>query len=131
EWALGKRWIDLDARGRAMICAALFGSMGRTELPDRLHELAGGDDLREGVTWGLGYRLARRLGGGSRVSLSTSALRRKKKRLVLRLDESRAALGHYPATKDLETLAGWLDLEPKIKIGSFESAEQAEQFAQP
>ncbi|MEX0341453.1 MAG: Ppx/GppA family phosphatase, partial [Erythrobacter sp.] len=43
EWALGKRWIDLDARGRAMICAALFGSMGRTELPDRLHELAGGD----------------------------------------------------------------------------------------
>ncbi|KWV96407.1 Ppx/GppA family phosphatase [Erythrobacter sp. AP23] len=120
EWALGKRWIDLDARGRAMICAALFGSMGRTELPEKLRELASDDDLREGMTWGLGYRLARRLGGGSRVSLTTSALRRKKKSLVLRLDESRAALANYPATQDFEILATWLDLKPKIKIGSFD-----------
>ncbi|AXK42945.1 Ppx/GppA family phosphatase [Erythrobacter aureus] len=120
EWALGKRWIDLDARGRAMICAALFGSMGRTELPDKLRELASDDDLREGMTWGLGFRLARRLGGGSKVSLTTSALRRKKKRLVLRLHESRAALANYPATLDFEVLANWLDLSPKIKIGNFE-----------
>ena len=28
--------------------------------------------------------------------------------LVLRLDESRAALANYPATQDLEVLAGWL-----------------------
>ena len=120
EWPLGKRWIDLDARGRAMICAALFGSMGRTDVPDKLRELASDDDLREGMTWGLGFRLARRLGGGSRVSLSTSALRRKKKSLVLRLDESRAALATYPATREFEMLADWLDLKPKIKIGSFD-----------
>jgi len=120
EWSLGKRWIDLDARGRAMICAALFGSMGRTELPAKLRELASDDDLREGMTWGLGFRLARRLGGGSKVSLTTSALRRKKKSLVLRLDESRAALANYPATLDFEILAEWLDLKPKIKIGRFD-----------
>ncbi|QYJ08582.1 Ppx/GppA family phosphatase [Qipengyuania flava] len=119
EWALGKRWIDLDARGRAMICAALFGSLGRTALPEKLRELASDDDLREGMTWGLGFRLARRLGGGSKVSLSTSALRRKKKSLVLRLNESRSALAAYPATKDFEMLADWLDLKPKIKIGDF------------
>ncbi len=119
EWSLGKRWIDLDARGRAMICAALFGSIGRTELPERLRVLASDDDLREGMTWGLGFRLARRLGGGSRMSLTTSALRRKKKSLVLRLDESRAALAIYPATRDFEILAEWLDLKPKIRIGSF------------
>ena len=127
EWSLGKRWIDLDARGRAMICAALFGSMGRTELPERLRVLASDDDLREGVTWGLGFRLARRLGGGSRMSLTTSALKRKKKSLVLRLDESRAALAIYPATRDFEILAEWLDLKPKIKIGSFAVSELSEE----
>ena len=74
---------------------------------------------REGTAWGLGFRLGRRLGGGSKVSLSTSALRRKKKSLVLRLNESRAALANYPATRDFEMLADWLDLKPKIKIGDF------------
>lgn len=122
EWSLGKRWIDLSARGRAMICAALLGSLGKTDLPDSLRVLASEEELREGTTWGLGFRLGRRLGGGSRVSLSTSALKRKKKSLVLRLDESRAALANYPATQDLEVLAGWLDLKPKIKIGNFDFA---------
>ena len=120
EWSLGKRWIDLDPRGRAMICAALFGSMGLTDLPGKLRELASDEDLHEGVTWGLGFRLGRRLGGGSRVSLSTSALRRKKKSLVLRLHESRAALAIYPATQDFERLAEWIGLKPKIKIGDFD-----------
>ena len=127
EWPLGKRWIDLDARGRAMICAALFGSMGRTDVPEKLSELASDDDLREGITWGLGYRLARRLGGGSRMSLTTSALRRKKKSLVLRLDESRAALATYPAMREFEALADWLGLKPKVKVGSFKFGGEEEE----
>ncbi len=127
EWSLGKRWIDLSARGRAMICAALLGSLGRTTLPDELRDLASEAELREGVTWGLGFRLGRRLGGGSRVSLSTSALKRKKKSLVLRLDESRAALANYPATQDLESLAEWLGLEAKIKIGQYDFAQFADE----
>lgn len=120
EWALDKRWIGCDARARAMICAALIGSMGRSAIPDRLRSLAEDDDLREAVTWGLGFKLARRLGAASRVSMISSALIRKKRRLILRLDPSRAALGNYPVTKDLDILAGFIGLEPKIKIGEIE-----------
>ncbi|GMM92926.1 Ppx/GppA family phosphatase [Qipengyuania sp. MTN3-11] len=123
EWALDKRWIWLDARGRAMICAALFGSLGRTALPDALRELAGDDDLREAVGWGLAFRLARQLGASSKVSLTTSALRAKKKNLVLRLDKSRAALATWPVERDLEMLADWLGLTPKIKTGDFQFDE--------
>ena len=106
-----------------MICAALFGSLGRTEVPAKLRELADDDDLREGLTWGLGFRLARRLGAGSRKALGNSRLRLKKKSLVLYLDESRAALATWPLTKDLDVLAEWLDRTPKIKIGEYGSEE--------
>lgn len=120
EWALDKRWIGCSARCRAMLCASLIGSMGRSSIPDRLRSLASDDDLREAVTWGLGFKLARRLGAASRVSMISSALIRKKRRLILRLDPSRAPLGNYPVTKDLEILANFLELEPKVKIGTVE-----------
>ena len=128
EWALDKRWIWIDARGRAMVCAALFGSLGRNSVPDALRELASDDDLREGVAWGLAFRLARQLGASSKVSLTTSALRAKKKNLVLRLDRSREALVTWPVERDLEMLADWLGLQPKVKIGdfSFEEPEDGE-----
>ena len=119
EWSLDKRWIDCSARGRAMICAALMGSLGRTGMPERFRVLAGDDDLREAVGWGLGFRLARRLGAGTRISMSHSSLRKQNDELVLRLDQSRAALIHYVVERDFEMLAGWLDLEPKIKIGDY------------
>ena len=120
EWALDKRWIDCSARDRAMICAALFGSLGRTELPSELRKLADDEDLREGLTWGLGFRLARRLGAGSRKALGNSRLRLKQKSLILYLDQARAALATWPLTKDLDVLAEWLDRKPKIKIGEYE-----------
>lgn len=116
EWSLDKRWLDLSPRGRAMICAALIGALGRTELPERLRVLASEDDLREGVTWGLGLRLAQRLGGGTRESLANSRLRRKKRKLVLELAPSHAALAAGPVPLELAMLAGWLGLEPKIKM---------------
>lgn len=125
EWALDKRWIGCDARGRAMICSALLGSLGRTEVPVSFRRLASDDDLHEGLTWGLGYRVARRLRAGSHAMMTTSSLTRKKNKLVLRLDKSRAAMAHYPLTFDLEVLATWLDLEPKIKIGSYDFEEDA------
>ncbi|MDP4575670.1 Ppx/GppA family phosphatase [Qipengyuania sp. G39] len=118
EWSLDKRWIDLSPRGRAMICAALVGSLGRTELPDRLRELASDDDLREGMTWGLGLRLAQRLGAGTRESLSHSSLRRENGALVLRLDPERAALAAGPVETELQRLADWLGLEAKVAAGS-------------
>ena len=127
EWALDKRWIGCDARGRAMICSALLGSLGRTEVPNSFRKLASDDDLREGLAWGLGMRVARRLGAGSHAMMTTSSLTRKKNRLVLRLDNSRKAMAHYPLTYDLEVLAGWLDLEPKIRIGSYSFEDESGQ----
>ena len=124
EWALDKRWIGCDARDRAMICAALIGSLGRTEVPASFRRLASDDDLHEALAWGLGYRVARRLGAGSHAMMTSSSLTRKKNKLVLRLDKSRAAMAHYPLTLDFEVLAAWLDLEPKIKIGSYDFDEE-------
>ena len=116
EWSLDKRWVDLSPRGRAMICAALVGSLGRTELPDRLRDLASDDDLREGMTWGLGLRLAQRLGAGTRESLSHSSLKRGEERLVLHLDPERAALAAGPVESELAMLADWLGLEAEVVI---------------
>ncbi len=123
EWALDKRWIALEARERAMICAALFGSLGRTDPPATLGELASAKDIREGTGWGLSFRLARRLGAGSQVSLSLSALRLPDDALTLHLDESRAALATSSLMKDLAALAAWLDREPKIAIVAFVRAD--------
>ena len=127
EWALDKRWLDCSARDRAMMCAALFGSLGRTELPAKLRELTDDEDLREGVTWGLAFRLARRLGAGSRTALANSKLRIKKKSLVLYVDQSRQALATWPLTRDLEILAEWLERKPKIKIGEYDFEDDLEE----
>jgi exopolyphosphatase/guanosine-5'-triphosphate,3'-diphosphate pyrophosphatase len=115
-WSLDKRWIDCKPSERAKICAALYASLGRTDYPERLLALADKQALRDAVTWGLGFRLARRLGGGSRPALSASRLQCKKQKLVLRIDPSRAQLAHYPITRDLENLASWLGVEAKLKI---------------
>jgi exopolyphosphatase/guanosine-5'-triphosphate,3'-diphosphate pyrophosphatase len=68
------------------------------------------------MAWGLAMRLARRLGATSRVSLITSALARTKKKLVLRLDESRAALAGEGVMRDLAGLSDWMDLAPELQI---------------
>lgn len=116
EWALDKRWVGLDARGRAMIAAMLLGSCNKTAWPARVGALASEEDLREAMAWGLAMRLARRLGATSRVSLMTSALARTKKKLVLRLDESRAALAGEGVMRDLAGLSDWMDLAPELQI---------------
>ncbi len=116
-WPLEKRWVGLDPRGRAMIAAALLGSCGKTSWPRSLEVLASKKDLRQAMAWGLGIRLANRLGAASPVSMTTSSLTRKKNSLVLRLDESRAPLAAEVVEEDLAALAEWLDLAPKLKIG--------------
>ena len=120
EWALDKRWISCRDEERAMICAALFGSLGKTDPPATLSKLAGSADIREGTTWGLSFRLARRLGAGAQTPLSRSRLRLKKKALVLYLDESRAALATDALVGEFHNLAEWLEREPRLKIGDYE-----------
>lgn len=125
EWALDKRWIDCSPRDRAMVCAALYGSLGRTGLDARLRVLASDDELREAVTWGLGFRLARRLGAGALAVLGSSRLRLKKNSLLLHIDKSHAALATPQVAKELEILAEWLGRKPQLQTGPREVAELA------
>ncbi|MEO1967424.1 MAG: Ppx/GppA family phosphatase [Sphingomonadaceae bacterium] len=118
EWALDKRWIDCDGRSRAMLAAALLGSLGITAMPERIGLLANEDELREAITWGMAYRLAQRLGATARGALSASELAIKDDRLTLSIAEDHAALAVYPVTKDLANLASRLDREPHIEISA-------------
>lgn len=116
EWALDKRWIGLDAHGRAMLAAMMLGSCGKTSWPRRVAALAPETDLRQAVGWGLAMRLARRMSATSRVSVTTSALERDGTSLVLRLDQSRAALAGEGVMRDLAALGDWLGLTPELRV---------------
>jgi exopolyphosphatase/guanosine-5'-triphosphate,3'-diphosphate pyrophosphatase len=115
EWALDKRWIGIDANGRAMLGAALLGSLGVTSHPVRLERLASQGELRQATGWGLAFRLAQRLGAGSKAALAGSSLEATGDALVLTLPRSHAALGTSLVEKDLGNLAGWLALEPALR----------------
>lgn len=117
EWAMDKRWVGLDPEGRARLAAALLAAGGKIAPPQELERLASWDSLREAVGWGLAFRLCRRIGAGSRVSLLTSELCRKGDRLVLWFDPSRAQLASDQIMGDLKALAQWLGLEPALEIG--------------
>ncbi len=122
DWAMDKRWIGIDHRGRALLGAALRGACGRPEPTADLLRLASDADLREAAGWGLAFRLCRRIGAGSRASMLTSRLMREDGKLVLWLDPSRAALASDPVTADLKALAEWLGCTPELRIGARELA---------
>jgi exopolyphosphatase/guanosine-5'-triphosphate,3'-diphosphate pyrophosphatase len=117
EWAMDKRWAGLEPDGRARIAAALLAAGGKIAPPPELERLASWENLREAVAWGLAFRLCRRLGAGSRVSLMTSELRRENGTLVLWFDPSRAQLLSDQVRGDLKALAQWLGLEPEVRVG--------------
>ena len=125
DWALDKRWVALDHRGRAIIAAALRASCGKPEPLPELVPLAGEEALHEAAGWGLAIRLCRRIGAGSHLSLLTSSLTREEHRLVLWLDATRAQLATDPVLADLRALAAWLGLEHDLRIGALEAAHSA------
>lgn len=116
DWALHKRWIAISPEGRAMIAAAICANSNELDLPDTLTALAPREALDEAITWGLGLRLARRLGAGSARSFDATRLTREEDRLVLTIAKSHAALFGQPTERDLALLAGHLGLEPKVRI---------------
>jgi exopolyphosphatase/guanosine-5'-triphosphate,3'-diphosphate pyrophosphatase len=116
EWALDKRWIGIDARGRAMLAAALLGSCGKTELPPALARLAGGDDLREATGWGLAIRLARRVGAAALTAALSSTLGADDGKLTLTLTPARAPIAGENVAKDLAILAASLGLEAEVRV---------------
>ena len=116
DWALHKRWIAITPEGRAMLAASICANSAELEMPEAVVALASKEALDEAITWGLGLRLARRLGAGSARSLDATRLTREKKTLVLALAKSHAALYGQPAERDLALLAAHLGLEPKMRV---------------
>lgn len=122
DWALHKRWIALDGKGRAMIAATIAANANQVMLAPRVRALASEEALEEAIRWGLALRLARRLGAQSRRSLEASRLVVEEGTLVLRLGQSHAALFGQPTEKDLKALAarlgsGWrVDVVPDSAV---------------
>lgn len=116
DWALEKRWIGLDMPGRARIAAALIGACDRPALPSELLSLADEKLLHEALGWGLAIRLCRRIGGGSRMSIASSALTVEGSKAVLSFDRSGTDLLGDTVRGDLENLAGWLGLGAEVRV---------------
>ena len=116
DWALHKRWVGIDGKGRAMLAAAIAANGNQMSLPSEVRTLAGEDALEEAVRWGLALRLARRLGAQSARSLEVSRLVIEDGALVLRLATSHAALFGQPTEKDMKLLAGRLGLSWRVDI---------------
>jgi exopolyphosphatase/guanosine-5'-triphosphate,3'-diphosphate pyrophosphatase len=116
DWALHKRWIAVDGKGRAMMAAAIAANGNVLDLPPRVRALASEEALEEAVRWGLAIRLARRLGARSLRSLEVSRLVLEDGALVLRLAESHAALFGVPTEKDMKLLAGRLGVPWRVEV---------------
>lgn len=116
DWALHKRWVGVSGKDRAMMAAAIAANGNLLDLPRAVVELAGEEAIEEAICWGLGVRLARRLGARSRRSLQVSRLLKQDGKLVLRLADSHAALFGIPTEKDMKLLAGRLGLDWDVEI---------------
>jgi exopolyphosphatase / guanosine-5'-triphosphate,3'-diphosphate pyrophosphatase len=115
DWALHKRWLGLDHRGRALIAAALRAACGKPEPTAALLSLAAEADLRDAAAWGLAIRLCRRFAAGSQVSLMTSRLERQGDALVLMVAPSRMQMVSDAVENDLKALSQWLGLAWRVE----------------
>lgn len=115
DWAMRKRWIGLDACGRAVLAMAALANVGQTAIPDDLARLASPEELHQAIAWGLAIRLCRKFSANSANALSNSALSREGGHLVLTVCKPFDALLTNSIERALTKLTGWLDLEPKIR----------------
>ncbi|KUO55083.1 MAG: exopolyphosphatase, partial [Sphingomonadales bacterium BRH_c42] len=116
DWALHKRWIALDAAGRAMIAAAVAANRNVADRPKGLERLASQEELDEAISWGLATRLARRLGARSRQSLQVSRLTADNGALVLRLRDSHSNLFSLANERDMAALAEHMGLRAELRL---------------
>ena len=116
QWALRKRWIGVNAAGRAMIAMAVLANSGQVAIPPDLLRLAPLASLHEAVAWGLATRIARRFSGGAEEVFTASCLTVVPgKRLVLSVRADLSALYTDATAKDLRALADWLGLPAKFE----------------
>jgi exopolyphosphatase/guanosine-5'-triphosphate,3'-diphosphate pyrophosphatase len=117
DWALRKRWIGVDAEGRAMLAMAVRANNGRGAIPAELLCLAPAERLRQAQAWGLATRLCRRLTGPSAEALAATELTIEDDRLVLRAHGDMAVLYGDTVARDHRWLAETLGLEAVFKLG--------------
>jgi exopolyphosphatase/guanosine-5'-triphosphate,3'-diphosphate pyrophosphatase len=116
-WALRKRWIGLDMRGRGMMAMTVFANSGMTQAPHTFARLASQPDLDRAIGWGLAVRLCRRLTGGTARGMAASALSVANGTLVLTLQEPVLPLYGASNGKDVKVLADWLGLAWRVETG--------------
>lgn len=116
DWALRKRWIGIDAEGRAMLAAALLANAGQLPPPSFLARIALPNALHDAAAWGLALRLARKFSGCSAQPLATSRLTIHDGKLVLAVSRDFAPLVTDTVEKDLRQLAAWLRLDATVTL---------------
>ncbi len=116
DWALQKRWIDVDASGRAMMAATVSANKNECDLPAFLRDLASEEQLEQALQWGLAIRLCRRLGGLSPRVFAASRLAIDGDRLALTLEPAYEAAFGYSNRKDLNLLADRMNLTADLRI---------------
>jgi exopolyphosphatase / guanosine-5'-triphosphate,3'-diphosphate pyrophosphatase len=116
NWALQKRWLALSSEERVLLAATIAANGNDTVLPQQVIALARPERLEAALCWGLAIRLCRRLGGRSRASLQATRLMVGRDRLILAIEQRRAALYGTPNEKDHAALAARLGLKPEVQI---------------
>ncbi len=116
NWALHKRWVGIDGKGRAMLAAAIAANGNQLSLSAAVRTMASDEAIEEAVRWGLALRLARRLGAQTLRSLDASRLVVEQGALVLQLAKSHEALFGQPTEKDMKLLAGRLGLGWRVDV---------------
>jgi len=116
DWALRKRWIGIDARGRAMLAAAILANSGITGIPGEIAPLASPADFKLAIGWGLAIRLCRKLTGCAPQALANTALMPNGAGLAVSLRAPVHALYSNTIGKDHRLLADWFALEPSVEL---------------
>lgn len=116
DGALRKRWIGIDAAGRAVVAACALANAGRPVPSEELGRLASPGELHKAAGWGLAMRLCRRFSGVSSQVLAASALAIERGELVLSIRDPHGALFTEMVEKDLRLLAEHLRLAPRVRL---------------
>ena len=116
DWALRKRLICIDVRGRAMLAAALAAQVGKAADPAVLVGLAPPADLAIARGWGLALRLCRRLTLCAPEALGSTGLAIVGNTMELRLRGAASVLAADSAERDLKALATHMGFAHAIRV---------------
>jgi len=117
ETMLNRPWVGIDARGRAMVAAALGARFGERQPAPVLASLCSPADLTRAVRWGAAMRAGLRLSASVPEVLERSEVAAENNRLVLRLPADLAPLYDDGIAQQHRSLAELLELTPVLEAG--------------